>query len=338
MTRKDQFICDGCADINICAYYPLALQTYIDGQQQVEITCNFYKKEDKNMLNVLTRRTFVMSDVKELQVGDMITIVNKNEEVKNAVTATVVKVTENQVILFADQSVAERCVTKENVTKFEDTELYNWLNVDFYNTIRQELLEYVHEIRVPYIKEIFGQDELDDWDKKNIDFTDDNHSKWEQIDRRARLIIPYDQYWGYWCMNSIKDRSAAAFALVDRYGVAYYDNASDSDGVRPVLVLDKESKKKEFDGELVNRSMNEIVFGELDLALKFRDALADHVRKHGKLSLMELNDIVNATDNFLNSHYGWNKVSAFGIKKVETCAASGEGYQITFTDPVRIEQ
>lgn len=301
---------------------------------QIKVTCNNYnKKEEENMLNVL-RSVSIGAEVKELQTWDRLAIVNPGTNQKG-VTATVVKVTENHVILFADQSVTERCISRSNVAKFEDSELYNWLNVDFYNTLRPEFLPYVECIRVPYIKELFDYDELDEWDKKNIDFTDDSHMmKWTNITRKERLIVPYKDWWSYWCMNKIKDRSAPIFARVHYSGGAGSYDASNTAGVRPVLVLVKEPKKKEFDGELVNKSVKDLVFGELDPALKFRDALADHIRKYGKLSLMELNDIINATDNFLNSHYGWNDVSSFGIKKAET----REGYQITFTDPVRIEE
>lgn len=300
---------------------------------QVKVTCiNYNKKEEENMLNVL-RSVSINSEVKDLQTGDRITIVNPGTNQKG-VTATVVKVRENHVILFADQSVTERCVSRGNVEKFEDSDLYNWLNVDFFNTLRPELLPYVESVRVPYIKELFNWDELDNWDKENIDFTNDSHMmKWTGITRKERLIVPFKDWWSYWCMNKIKDRSATSFPAVRSDGFASFGDASYTYGVRPVLVLVKEPKKKEFNCELVNANQN-IVFGDLSTAITFRDALISHLQKYGKISVMEMNDIIKSTTNFLDSNYGWVDPSSFGIQENE--GESGKEYRITLGDPVRI--
>ena len=40
----------------------------------------------------------------------------------------------------------------------------------------------------------------------------------------------------YWLQNKVED-SASTFAFVDNYGIADYDDASNSPGVRPVFLL-----------------------------------------------------------------------------------------------------
>lgn len=87
-------------------------------------------------------------------------------------------------------------------------------------------------LRIPSEKEIFGTNEYGQEEGKVKQFKG-------MKNRRNRIAwqgSKTDAFEWYWLMNRHKEY-ASGFAIVDNNGYAYYGNASNSRGVRPVFLL-----------------------------------------------------------------------------------------------------
>lgn len=90
-------------------------------------------------------------------------------------------------------------------------------------------------LRIPTEREIFGENPYGEEESKEVKRFKGMKKRRNRIAFRATEDNKEAWEW-YWLQNKVKDE-AAYFALVDGGGLANYDAASDSFGVRPVFLL-----------------------------------------------------------------------------------------------------
>lgn len=88
-------------------------------------------------------------------------------------------------------------------------------------------------LRIPTEREIFGENPYGKDEPVSV------RRFYGMENRRERIAFQGSEtgtWEWYWLQNKVED-SASGFAVVGNYGVANYDDASYSDGVRPVFLL-----------------------------------------------------------------------------------------------------
>lgn len=154
-------------------------------------------------------------------------------------TATVQKVTNDNVLFLFDDYVAKRPMNENgsNEGGYEKSDLKKWIENDLFKMFPEVLRNHMTGLTIPTLGEICGWG--DNWDKEHIEPDDD-----EQLpimkQRRNRVAYYNNDCACGWLRNATKKEfSSASFAGVGFIGFAYCDIASDTYGVRPEFWLEK---------------------------------------------------------------------------------------------------
>ena len=177
---------------------------------------NIIRKEEKNV------------NIEDLMMGDQIEI---ELDGFGLFVATVQTVTEQGALFMFDDCVTKRAMdtTRINRIKFEQTELFSWLNNTLINAFPEEIKSHIQYISIPSYGQIFGSYTR----PNNVEPDEDVQFPLMQF-RKNRIADYCNDYEWYWLKNSV---SAAYFASVHGGGNATYGNASGVHGVRPVFLL-----------------------------------------------------------------------------------------------------
>lgn len=172
-------------------------------------------------------------------VGDVIAFtLTDGEEVE---ALAVKQEQDGMIFCLVDCLNQEYSMNEENSNRggYEATDLRVKLNGEildrFPADIREKMVAFANGdyLRLPTEKEIFG---CNDYGKAEPD----DVQQWEPMKQRKNRIAfqgkGTDRWEWYWLQNAHK-RYAAFFAGVTNYGFAYYDSASDANGVRPAFKI-----------------------------------------------------------------------------------------------------
>jgi hypothetical protein len=199
----------------------------------------------ENIMQVFRKQEM---EVSEVLVGDQI-VVNLNGFLNirrhepgipwSEFTATAQKVTDERILFMFDDCVAERQMNEEQTNKggFDSSDLNKWIQSDLLEAFPENLRDRVRDLSIPTCGQIFGGNDLE-WCRDK--FEDDGDEQLELMKTRRNRIANFgdNDYTWYWLRNATKkDVSASAFALVYGSGLARYNAASSSYGVRPVFWL-----------------------------------------------------------------------------------------------------
>lgn len=182
-------------------------------------------------MKALRQQEVSIQTVGEFKVGDQIKI--------GKYTATCQKVTKKEGAIFLLDQYLDKAypMNKENTNEggYEASDLRKELQkeevLEIFSSVRERMVPFENGdlLRIPYVEELFGNDDYYEPSKKK---------QWALMkDRRNRIASRKDdEYeWG-WLQNKVKS-SAAAFAIVIYDGYAPGSLASHSRGVRPVFRL-----------------------------------------------------------------------------------------------------
>lgn len=176
------------------------------------------------------------SDLKDAEVGDKTTI---KLDGLGEFTAIVHKVTDDKVMLIFDDYVTKRPMNESSTNNggFEASDLNKWLHTEFIKALPYSIRARLTDVTIPTVGEMFGWD--DEWDRNH--FEADNDKQLPLMKQRRNRVAYYDNECELgWLRNATKKEfSSAHFACVYGDGVAAYNYASISYGVRPVLWLVK---------------------------------------------------------------------------------------------------
>ncbi len=158
-------------------------------------------------------------------------------------TATAQKETENGILFFFDDCVAERPMNEKNNEEFNASDLCKWMNTillaAFPSKIKNRLMQDIsgNFLTVPTYGQVFGCDAEDEWDKENIII--DSIQQLPLMANRKNRICDYKSDWClYWLQNPLKQKcNSASFASVDSNGTVGYTKVSTSIGVRPAFTI-----------------------------------------------------------------------------------------------------
>lgn len=153
--------------------------------------------------------------------------------------ATVHKVTDDKVMIIFDDYIAKRPMNESDINKggFEASDLNEWLHTEVVEALPCSIREWLIDITIPTIGEMFGWD--DEWYKNHFEADYDKQLPLMK-QRRNRVAYYANECECGWLRNAVKkDFSSALFAGVGYRGDANYFSASSSFGVRPVLWLVK---------------------------------------------------------------------------------------------------
>lgn len=168
-------------------------------------------------------------------IGDQITFEIENFD---AVTATVQKVTDDEIIYMTDDCVMEAKMNNNdtNAGGYAASVLHRQIEGDLLCRFPKELRTKITHIAPPTYGQIFGHD---DWYHKAIE--PDNDEQFELMKKRKNRVADYkDDYSWYWLQNATKKSwSASYFASVGSIGYANCSGASNSFGVRVVFHVKK---------------------------------------------------------------------------------------------------
>lgn len=165
-----------------------------------------------------------------IQVGDQIQV--------GKYTATCQKVTDGNAIFLLDQYLDKpypmnsRWINEGGYDASDlRAEFKNIVLDTNFDAIRDSLVPFDNGdlMRIATVGELFDHDDY---------YEMDDTEQWELMkDRRNRIALREgDKYECGWLQNKVKN-SATAFANVDDYGVATYDTALYTYGVRPVFQM-----------------------------------------------------------------------------------------------------
>lgn len=174
--------------------------------------------------------------LQHIKVGDQIEIELSR---LGGFPATVHKVTEDKIMIIFDDYVAAKPMNESNTNDggFEKSDLYKWLHTDFVKLLPASLRERIIGITIPSVGEMFGWD--DEWDRDHFESDGDEQLPLMRY-RRNRVAYFDNEISCGWLRNAMKKEcSSASFACVYDDGSTYYNFASDSGGVRPVIWLVK---------------------------------------------------------------------------------------------------
>lgn len=170
-----------------------------------------------------------------LQVGDVI-------ELKDGYTATCQKVDEDGALFLLDQYLDFRAPMNDEGTNrggYYASDLRKWLQGQLDEFLPEDLQEHLGTfedddlLRLPYYDEMF--DELDP------DYVEpDGMEQWPLMkDRKNRIAFHRSGDWDWgWLINK-RVQSTTLFCIVDNYGYASHDSASNFGGVRPAFRIIK---------------------------------------------------------------------------------------------------
>lgn len=176
------------------------------------------------------------SNLKDAEVEDKTTI---KLDGLGEFAATVHKVTDDKVMLIFDDYVAKRPMNESGTNKggFEDSDLNKWLHTEFVKALPYSIRARLTDVTIPTVGEMFGWD--DEWDRNH--FEADNDKQLPLMKQKRNRVAYYNNECECgWLRNATKKEfSSAFFAYVNGGGNAYYDDASNSGGVRPEIWLVK---------------------------------------------------------------------------------------------------
>ncbi|MFR8351426.1 MAG: hypothetical protein ACLVB1_00675 [Blautia obeum] len=179
-------------------------------------------------------------DTANIQVGDQMVIPLAE---LGEFTVTAHKVTDEGVMFIFDDYVTRRPMNNRDTNKggFEKSDLKKWMDTVLFMAFPEELRDKIYGLTIPTVGQIVGHE--DEWDNKNLE-PDINEQLPLMKDCKNRIACFEDQLaWG-WLRNATKEEfSSADFALVNGYGRTGYNNASDSNGVRPEFWLVKQESR-----------------------------------------------------------------------------------------------
>lgn len=184
----------------------------------------------------------MMVDVELFEVGDIIKFkLNDGEKVQ----AMAVKETSKGMLFMLVDCLAKEYpmfTSLEDMTEdyftYENSDLRKALNSEiiarFPEKIRSRMvtLDNGDMLRIPTEREIFGENVYGQEESDTV-------KRFKPMKKRRNRIAfqGKEGAWEwYWLMNRHKD-SASNFAFVSNSGIAYYNNASHPNGVRPVFLL-----------------------------------------------------------------------------------------------------
>lgn len=181
------------------------------------------------------KRTIKVKNPEKYQVGDIISFKLANGEKVEALA--VKEENDNMLFCFADCLEDEHQMNETNTTEggFEASNLNTYLNVKiirlFPEKIKKNMVAFENEkyLRIPTEREIFGETKYGD--------EPDSVEQWKPMKRRKNRIAclgkngQLDWYW----LSAVA--SSANFCYCGGNGLAYYNSASNANGVRPVFRL-----------------------------------------------------------------------------------------------------
>ncbi|MBR1856618.1 MAG: hypothetical protein IJ803_06050 [Oribacterium sp.] len=180
----------------------------------------------------ITRKIKVNEGFSELKLGDQFEI----EALGKRFTVTCHDIRDGEALIIFDEYVIDLPMNEngKNIGGFEESDLKDWLNSKFYSTLDAEIKGRVSgDIRILTVEEVFGRNDYYE------------AADYEQLplmkERKNRLAFIRDKDggetwdWG-WLMNRVKN-SASNFASVTSDGLATYNYASHSNGVRPAFYI-----------------------------------------------------------------------------------------------------
>lgn len=170
-------------------------------------------------MEVLRKVSVEVNEGKQYCVGDQITV--RMKELGNF-TATVQAIEEDSIVFMFD----------DIITKHNHHEIQEWLDNDILPLFPETFN--VAEITLPTCGQIFGEDE---WCRDV--FEPDTDEQFELMKRRGNRVCDYDGDWEWWWLKNQSKSYAAYFATVGYAGAANSNDASYSDGVRPVFRIKK---------------------------------------------------------------------------------------------------
>lgn len=168
----------------------------------------------------------------ELKVGDHFEVPLDNQ----VVSATVQKVTDDEIICMTDDCVMLAPMSYTNYGGYKSSYLRAKIEVDLLSQFPSGLRNRITYIAPPTYGQIFGHDE---W--YHLAVEPDNDEQFELMKKRINRMADYkDDGSIYWLRNAIKaDHPSFDFSFVNPLGDANYGNAYYSFGVRVVFSIKK---------------------------------------------------------------------------------------------------
>lgn len=188
------------------------------------------------------KRTMTV-DVEMFEVGDVIKFKLTDGE---KVQAKAVKETPEGMLFVLVDCLAKEYPMFKDIDGIDEDDI-TYMNSDLRKVLNGEILARFPEeirnrmvavnaegdmLRIPSEKEIFGENVYGQTEDKKV-------KRWKPMKKRRNRIAfqGKEGAWEwYWLMNRHQEY-ASFFADVNYYGIATYDPASDSCGVRPVFLL-----------------------------------------------------------------------------------------------------
>ncbi len=177
-----------------------------------------------------------MADKPKFKVGDVMSVKLKNGEEVEAMAMK--QEDDGMIFCFVDCLAKEYPMNKEGGTEggYEASDLRRTLNTEILSMFPDELIGKLIPfgngdlLKIPSEHEVFGKSVYG----KDGDETEE---QWEPMKlRRNRIAFQgKNGEWEYWWLRDVT--SSADFALVAGGGIAYYDDASTSFGVRPAFKI-----------------------------------------------------------------------------------------------------
>lgn len=211
---------------------------YIDLSANKEATkaCAEYCKADAEITTKIFSTLFGTNSIlpDDIAVGNQIEIPLGD---LGTFTATVQTVKGDRVLFLFDDYIAKRPMNENgsNEGGYSQSDLKKWIDTELYNMFPAVLKQRMTGLSIPTLGEICGWD--DEWDRNHIEADGDEQLPLMKQRRNRIAYYNNDCAWG-WLRNATKKEfSWANFSVVNRFGNAYCDGASDSSGVRPEFWL-----------------------------------------------------------------------------------------------------
>jgi hypothetical protein len=170
-------------------------------------------------MEVLRKVSIEVNEGEPYRIGDQITV--RMKELGNF-TATVQAIEDDSIVFMFDGIIAIH--NHHNIQEWLDNDIFP-LFPDTFN---------VTEITLPTCGQIFGENERG----RDI-FEPDTDEQFELMKRRGNRVCDYDGDWEWWWLKNHHKTYVSDYAGVGDGGVASYDYASNSYGVRPVFRIKK---------------------------------------------------------------------------------------------------
>lgn len=172
-------------------------------------------------------------EVKKARIGDQITIQLTEF---GEFTATVQKITDRGLWFMFDDYVTSRPMNAKLTNKggFVKSDLNKWIGDVLLSAFPEDMQGKIENLTIPTYGQMFGHD---DWYNDVMEPDDDEQFPLMRKRKNRIADLNNDPEW-VWLQNATKRKvSADYFAAVLSNGTAYYTDASDSLGVRPVFLL-----------------------------------------------------------------------------------------------------